>query len=315
MTSPSDLAQEADALLTSAGVRLRDDLVLVHVRGDDRLTWLNGQVTTDVRKATPGHAVYALAVNVRGKIMADVWVLARGEELAVLLPASATDGVLESFERQIIMDDVTLVRDDALTVISIQGPRAAELLTAAGLAELEHHVCDELGVGGLFAIVTRTQAATALERASAASAAIGGAPISDAGFELARLRRGRPRYGTDFGIEHYPQEAGLEERAVAFDKGCYLGQEVVCTLENRGRLNRALVRLRGQAAVPAAGGAIMLPTSESTPEGVQVGQITSAAIEPDGVVHALGYVKRAQAAAGTSLLVSGTSLSVLGPTT
>src|SRR5678810_1228786 len=101
--TPKTLTDEADALLQHAGVRLREDLVLVHVRGDDRLTWLNGQITADARKAADGSAVYGLAVNVRGKIMADLWVLARGAELAVLLPAAALSTVLESFERQIIM--------------------------------------------------------------------------------------------------------------------------------------------------------------------------------------------------------------------
>ena len=303
------LAREADALLTSAGVRLRDDLVLVHVRGDDRLTWLNGQLTADVRKATREAAVYALAVTVRGKIMADVWVLARGEELAVLLPVASVTTVLESFEHQIIMDDVTLEQDDTLAVLSLQGPRAADVLQAGGLAELEHHACDELGVGGLFVLVPRAETAAWLVRAATAASAIGGAVLSDDGYELARLRRGRPRFGIDFGLEHYPQEAGLEERAVAFDKGCYLGQEVVCTLENRGRLNRQLVRLEGRDPAPSPG------TALTAQDGGTIGKLTVASTEPDGTVHALGYVKRTQSAVGTSVLAGEATLRVLGPTT
>ncbi len=304
-TSPA-IAEEADALLASAGVRVRDDLVLVRVLGDDRLSWLNGQLTADARKAAPGVAVYALAVTVRGKIMADVWVLVRGEELAVLLPADAASTVLESFDRQIIMDDVTLERDESLSVLSIQGPRASELLANGALGEVEHHDCDELGVGGIFVLAPRAELSLLQERARAAAEALGGRTISNAGFELARLRRGRPRFHADFGLEHYPQEAGLEARAVAFDKGCYLGQEVVCTLENRGRLNKELVRLLGRAPAPAVG------TALTTPEGVAVGQVTTAATEPDGTLHALGYVKRAQAAQGTALLAEGNALQVLG---
>lgn len=308
MPTPTAIADEADALLASLGVRVRDDLVLARVLGDDRLSWLNGQLTADARKASPGVSVYALAVTVRGKIMADVWVLVRGDELAVLLPTDAASTVLESFERQIIMDDVTLERDDSLGVLSIQGPRAAELLAAAALGDVEHHACDELGVGGSFVLAPRAEIHALHDRARAAAEALGGRAVSEAGFELARLRRGRPRFGVDFGIEHYPQEAGLEQRAVAFDKGCYLGQEVVCTLENRGRLTKELVRLRGRDPAASLGPATPL----TTPDGTTIGLLTSTATEPDGTLHALGYVKRAQAAQGNALLAHGDALQVLG---
>jgi len=306
METPLTLAQEADALLTSVGVRTRDDLVLVRVLGDDRSTWLNGQLTADVRKASPGVAVYALAVTVRGKIMADVWVLVRGEELAVLLPTDAASTVLESFERQIIMDDVTLERDDSLGLLSIQGPRSAEVFTAGALGEVERHACDELGVGGWFVLAPRSAIPALMERARAVAEPLSGRVVSDPGFELARLRCGRPRFSADFGLEHYPQEAGLEQRAVAFDKGCYLGQEVVCTLENRGRLNKELVRLQGRVPAPASG----IPLT--TADGVTVGQVTTTAAEPDGTLHVLGYVKRAQAKQGTVLMAEGNAMHVLG---
>src|SRR5687768_8057314 len=97
-------SEEAKFLHETVGVRRRDDLLVVHVTGDDRLTWLNGQVTNDVRSAKPGTPVYALAVTVRGKIMADAWVLDRGDRLAVVLPRTASDRVLASFEQQIIME-------------------------------------------------------------------------------------------------------------------------------------------------------------------------------------------------------------------
>ena len=81
------------------------------------------------------------------------------------------------------------------------------------------------------------------DRLAAEARRVGGGAVSEAGFDLARVRAGRPRFGRDFGAQQYPQEAGHKQRAVSFGKGCYLGQEVVCTLENRGRLTRRLVRL------------------------------------------------------------------------
>src|SRR5882672_6320506 len=105
----NSVTEEAQALAHGLAARERDDLTLVRVRGDERRDWLNGQVTNDVRAAQGSQGVYALAVTVRGKIMADAWVLDRGEELAVLLPNATSAHVLESFERQIIMEDVELV--------------------------------------------------------------------------------------------------------------------------------------------------------------------------------------------------------------
>jgi tRNA-modifying protein YgfZ len=302
----ASVLDQARALTQTAGVRLRDDLELVRVRGDDAHAWLNGQVTADVRDVKAGEGVYSLAVTVRGKIMADLWVVASGDELSVLLPRTASDTVLASFEHQIIMEDVELVRDPALRVVSVQGPRAAEVIAAAGL-EGERQRCDELGHGGEFLLVAAERADDAFAQLVTAAKAAGGGPVEDPGFELARLRTGRPRFERDFGHEQYPQEAGLEARAVSFSKGCYLGQEVICTLENRGRLTRRLARLR------AAQGALR-PGSELTDATSKiVGKVTSVALDPESdQLLALGYVKHAAASAGAALHAGDAAVEVQG---
>jgi folate-binding protein YgfZ len=301
MTSASD---QARALSTSAGVRARDDLTLVHVRGDDRVSWLNGQITNDVREMTRGEGVYALAVTVRGKIMADVWALDRGDELALLLPESARAAVLESFERQIIMEDVELATDHALRVISVQGPRAAEV---ARDAELEAHRCDELGAGGVFVLLDAAARDDGLQRLLAAAERAGGREVEQSGFELARLRAGRARFGADFSDQNYPQEAGLKSLAVSFNKGCYLGQEVVCTLENRGRLSRSLVRLEADGALELPRGTELRDAQDHA-----IGHVTSSAIDGErGVALALGYVKSAHADAGARVRAGDRELRVV----
>jgi folate-binding protein YgfZ len=301
MTSASD---QARALSTSAGVRARDDLTLVHVRGDDRVSWLNGQITNDVREMTRGEGVYALAVTVRGKIMADVWALDRGDELALLLPESARAAVLESFERQIIMEDVELATDHALRVISVQGPRAAEVAREAGL---EAHRCDELGAGGVFVLLDAAARDDGLQRLLAAAERAGGREVEQSGFELARLRAGRARFGADFSDQNYPQEAGLKSLAVSFNKGCYLGQEVVCTLENRGRLSRSLVRLEADGALELPRGTELRDAQDHA-----IGHVTSSAIDGErGVALALGYVKSAHADAGARVRAGDRELRVV----
>jgi folate-binding protein YgfZ len=128
--------------------------------------------------------------------------------------------------------------------------------------------------------------------------AVDGPAIDDARWELERIRLGVPAL-RDF-AQHYPQEAGLK-RAVSFEKGCYLGQEVVCMLENRGQLTRRLVRLEGSAA-----------GSTLEHEGKKVADITSAAQDPErGGFVALGYVKRALANPGTTLTTEGGTLAIV----
>ncbi|HKU44238.1 MAG TPA: folate-binding protein YgfZ [Polyangiales bacterium] len=289
-------SEQANAIAKRAGFWLRPELRVLRVSGDDRTSWLNGQVTNDLRQLEPGGSVRALAVHVRGKILAEVWVVLAGEELHVVLPASSEAVLLESFERYIIMEDVTLAPWPEARVLSLLGPQAAEL--AAPIGGGFH--CDELGLGGHAWLGEPAE----LERVANALRGAGVPEIDEGGFELVRLRAGSPRFGRDFGDRSYPQEAGLKG-LVSFNKGCYLGQEVVCTLENRGKLTRQLAVLSGPGATPAPDTALH-GTGDAA-----LGEVTSAVWDPDAAqVLALGYVKRAHAAPGTTLTAAGTQLTL-----
>lgn len=278
--------EQADMLTRAAGVRARPDLAVLGVTGDDARSWLSGQLTNAIHDMQPGEGVYALATNIKGRIMADVWVLDRGDSMAAAIPESALETVLASFEQYLLMEDAEF-EQESLAVLSVQGPKAAEVAEAAEDAEI--FVCDELGYDGRFVLVApsaREQVLTALiQRAKQ----LGGGHVDEDGFELARLRANVPRFGRDFDAKAYPQEAGLKQRAVSFTKGCYLGQEVVCMLENRGRLSRRLMALQHEAGPAPAAGAELF-----SEEGRAVGRITSAVPDPEapGGVRLLGYVKR-----------------------
>lgn len=300
---------QAEALEQRAAMRLRDDLVVYRLSGDDQRTWLNGQVTNDVRHTQAGQGVYGLAITVKGRVMADVWALDLGDAgLAVVLPASAAQTVIERFDSQIIMEDVELAAAPELQVMSVQGPRSGVVVDAVR-EEPSVFVCeaDELGLGGYFVLAPEAKAARVAAALEAALVELGGVSISEPAWELVRVRRGQPRFGNDFGPETYPQEAGLKERAVSFNKGCYVGQEVVCTLENRGRLSRRLCKLRADAALN--------PGSQVLAEdGSEIGKITSSVDADDGSgSFALGMLKRAHAEAGARVLVAGQGVTVLGP--
>jgi folate-binding protein YgfZ len=219
-------------------------------------------------------------------------VLRDADGLVVLIPEGTLKPVHESFEGQIIMEDVEIALDDAVRVLSAQGPKA--LAISAGLDRV--FPCDELGHGGVFVLVDTAQRDHALAALEKAARDAQGCAVDEQGFELARLRVGRPRLGADFGERSYPQEAGLKGLAVSFNKGCYLGQEVVCTLEHRGRLSRRLVRLEAIDGTVEAGDELR------DAQGLAIGTITSAQLDPDlDRSLALGYAKLAHIEAGNEL--------------
>ncbi len=269
--------EEADRLATSAGARLLDDVVVSAV-GEDAREWLHGQLTVDLRERSDA-VRYGLVLAVKGKIVGDLHVIDRGpvgddeERFDLLLPGSHADAILERLGRFLVMEDVELERLP-LRVLSIQGPEAANVLPEG----VEGLAIDRLGHGGRELLVPADEADSML-------AALAVPTISEAGWELARLRQGRPRMGVDFGEHTLPQEAGLKERALAFDQGCYVGQEPVVMLEHRGKPPKRLVRLTfAEGPAPAAGDAVTAGERE-------VGKVSSAAADGSGAV-ALALVKR-----------------------
>lgn len=298
--SNTDMAL-ADTLVSHAALRERPDLGVVRVTGDDRVTWLNGQITNDVRDIAAGASVHALSVNVRGKILSELWVTLadRADSLWLISPRSAQASMLESFEHFIIMEDVTLEPLDELGVLSLEGPQSDALQAAITLPKgATSFAFAPLGLGGRAWI--GGEAALQSVRAQLQLPT-----ITSEAYELVRLRRARPRFGIDFDDHQYPQEAGLKD-SVSFNKGCYLGQEVVCTLESRGRLSRHLCALRGED-----GAAVESGTSLSVDGQAAIGTITSAVWDPQlGSSRALGYVKRMHAQVGAVVLAGTQRLTI-----
>ncbi len=279
--------EEARRVAEAAGVRIPNEFVL-RVRGEDAPSWLNGQITNQILTSKPGDAIYALVLDGRGKILSDVWVLLGEADLLLLTPAERRAELVEHFDKYIVMEDVELRPEDR-AVVKVQGPRAAEVVSRA---DLSGYPCDRLGLGGIDVLGEPGTAEDLHAKLTATAEALGGGAVGEAGWELARLRQARPRWNVDFGHAHYPQEAGLSRLAVSFVKGCYLGQEVVCTLENRGQLSRRLVVLTGAADAAEPGDALVF-------DGKTTGQLTSRVEDPPGRMRALGYLKRAAAQPGS----------------
>lgn len=288
-----DLHAQAHALHSSAGVRALSELAVIRVTGDDAREWLNGQITNDVREPRPGSATYALVVDLRGRIVADLHVLDEGESFSLVVPREVREALVEHLDGYVIMEDVEL-EPDARAVLTVQGPEAG-----AVVGEREAWPSDRLGEGGRDLLLAPDELAGVEAELIAAAEALGGGSVTEGGWHLGRLRGRVPRFGPELGPTVYPQEAGLDATAVSFAKGCYVGQEPIVMLKHRGKTPRKLCRLSSEGAALAAG-------AELSGGGRVVGALTSVALDPDsGRWLALAYVKRAHATVGASLTIDG----------
>jgi folate-binding protein YgfZ len=249
------------------------ELTTLLVTGGDRATWLNGLLTCDVLKAAEGEALYGLAVTQKGRVVTDVLVVKESERVVLVVPERIRDALVAQLDKYLIMEDAELAKGD-LHVSFAHGPKAAEL----GVRY------DPTGLGGALLFGEAPKNVTMGD---------------EAGWEALRLERGVPRFGIDFDEKTYPQEAALEKRAVSFDKGCYLGQEVVCMLELRGHVKRKLVSF-----VTDERASVMRDATVTDRDGVEIGKVSSAADSPTlAKAVGLAMLKLAHTEPGTELRI------------
>src|SRR4051795_12326601 len=217
--------------------------------GGEAKAFLNGQITNDVEALTPGHGLYAAFLTHKGKMLGDLRVLDLGDELWLDTERASLQALFDLIRRAKIGYDVELhKRTLQQGLISVIGDAPVE----GGWGPLpEEHDNARGEIGGVPVVAVRTDVGVDLicdaERTDELKAALG-LPEVDA--EVLRVEAGRPRFGVDLDESVIPQEAGLNERAVSFTKGCYVGQETVARLYYKGKPNRHLRGLRLSAPVP-----------------------------------------------------------------
>jgi folate-binding protein YgfZ len=313
-----DVRAEHAALRQTAGVLDLSFRGRVCVVGADRVRFLNGQVTNNIKDLKPGHGCYAALTTNKGKIQSDLNIHCLADELLLDFEPGLTALVTERLEKFIVADDVQLVDvTPHYGLLSVQGPQASAALAATGLfpapptapfqsgkfadAALGDMYVMHMargGVTGFDVFVPVNSLATVAERLWAAAQDVGGRGAGWSALELARIEAGVPRFGADMDDTNLPHEAGIEMRAVSFTKGCYIGQEVINRIRSFGQVSRALRGLRLPAELPA----LPLRGDKLLHGGKEVGHITSAADSP--VLNAniaLGYVRKECNAPGTEL--------------
>ncbi len=305
MPSPKDQvsAARSSVLALQAG-----QVATLVVTGKDRISWLNGLVTCDLNKWDPADACYGLAVNRSGRVLADLILVAGEDRVVLALAAARVDALREHLDHYLVMEDAEMApATDGFETWMLDGARAHEVLRAARAAGALGGGFDRTGLGGAIVLAPAERAANVRAAIEDAVRAESGVVGDAAGWEALRLERGVPAFGIDFDEKTYPQEASLEKTAVSFDKGCYLGQEVVCMLEMRGHVKRKLVSIVLDGAAPPPRGAAVADEG-----GTAVGEITSAALSPTlGVPVGLAMVKRAQAVVGAQIVVDGAHAKVV----
>ncbi len=304
-------AEEYRALRAGCGLFDRSERGKLALTGPDAVEFLNGQITNELATLAPGQGCYAAFLTHKGKMLGDLRVLAvAGEhgELELLLDTerAALQALFDMIRRFKVGYRVELhKRTVERGLLSLIGPRADELApTAPGP---EENANGSVEIDGLRALAIRTHGGLDLlcraedtDALAAALRARGATPVGEAAVECVRVEDGRPRYGIDLDESVIPQEAGLNERAVSFTKGCYVGQETVARLFYRGKPNRHLRGLRLSA--PAQTGEPLLLGER------EVGRVGSVASSPSLGPIALALVRR-EAEPGARLDVgAGTAL-------
>jgi aminomethyltransferase len=267
------------ALTSGAGLIDLSSRGRIRVTGEDRARLLHALSTNHIERLAPGQGCYAFFLNAQGKILADANILCFADYLLLDTEPEMREALRRHIEKYVIAEDVTL-EDTELTVFGVEGPRAADAMAAAGAPvpgeDYAHAAWDDAvvarishtGAPGFRIWVPRPQQDEAVARL--------GLPLATPEeARIVRLEHGKPRYGEDITDVTLPQESE-QMHAVSFNKGCYLGQEIVERIRARGQVHRRLERLEYEPGHP--------------PDA----QITSEVYSPAlGRMVGLGYVRSA----------------------
>lgn len=313
-----DVRAEFQTLLDGCGVYDLSERARIALTGGDRVRWLNGMISNNVRDLEPGRCVYAFLLNAQGRIQADLYAFNRGDSLLVDMERGQRDTIWGLFDHYIIADDVEM-RDvsDTMASVGLTGPESRAVLDRAGISLPDLAYLQFADVQWQQSTITVLRAGEEVkeswqvwidpERVSSLRDALvkaGAMIIGPAAYNLFRISRGIPQFGQDIRDRDLPQETG-QTRALNFTKGCYLGQEIVERIRSRGAVHRQFTAFAVEGPLPERGSKILA-------DGKEAGEITSSAILPfrDGErAAALGYLRRE--AAGKKIAAGDSRLKVV----
>jgi tRNA-modifying protein YgfZ len=274
----------------------------IRVTGEDRARLIHAMTTNHVKDLVPGTGCYAFFLNAVGRILADASILCFEEHLLLDTEPESRSFLMEHLDKYIIADDVVLEdATDSTFELGIEGPNAESALEGSGLpvpgSQMGHLSTGKLTV--VRATSTGEPGFRILGPVGSAPALEGLASATADEVKMVRLEHFYPRYGDDITVANLPQETGLSD-GLHFNKGCYLGQEIVERVRSRGHVNRMLVGLKVEGSSALEKGA------KVSFEGTEVGEVTSSAYSPAvQATLAMAYVRVNAGKPGTEVLVEG----------
>jgi folate-binding protein YgfZ len=260
--------------------RVREAAVL-DVEGPDRESFLQGQLTQEVRGLGPGEVRPTAALTPKGKLLFVARLVGLPESLRLLLSSASRVAALEHLRKFAAFQNVAIAdRSAEFQRIGLYGPRAAGTPPVpAGILRLP--VDSEFTAELLVPLEQEAEASAWLELQ-------GSVLIDRQASEALRIEAGRPRFGEDIDSSNLPDEAGLEA-AVSSTKGCYVGQEIIARRRTYGRLNRRLVGFRFPEGAPLPGARLSRPDASVPADRAEAGRVTSVAISPRLGLIGLGF--------------------------
>jgi len=271
------------------------DRARFRITGADRVRFLNGQVSNDVRKLRPGEAMRAAVMSAKGKICADVFMRLEGDAILLDTDPAVRGSLPPRLERYVVADDVAIEDiGDLFSGVHLFGAIPADTPDLPGT----RITASRVGVPGIDLVAPRDRAGDLDSMCREKF----GPPMTGDAMDLLQIERGLPSWGTELDEEIMPIEAGIENEVVDFFKGCYLGQEIVSRVHGAGHANRSLRGLITTQGTPLAPDLALYPDGDPARE---VGRITRAAhhFGLDRWV-ALAYVRRGWDQPGTRLLAA-----------
>jgi len=286
-----DLLQKIKA---PAGAWRPGPRTLLKLTGEDRIRFLNGQATQDLKKLSPGQAVRAAIITAKGRLEAEGRIGATADALWIETDAPLRESLRTRLEKFIVADDAIvedvsdsyrLAHFPALSTPPSDAPKDCLSFSSARFRE-----------PGLDLWIPSSSPWTPPT-----------SPLAD--WEPLRIARGLPLWGVDVGPDTLPPEAGFESDAISSTKGCYIGQEVISRLRSVGHVNRHLC-IVGSRLSPSTCSGFSLPAPCASADGKAIGTLTSFTSINDQAL-ALAMVQRAHADPGNSVLAGGATWTIL----
>lgn len=324
-TGPVDFGDprgEEAAVRTASAVFDLSGRTHLTLTGRDRVRFLHGFCTNDVKRLAAGEGCEAFVTNLKGRVVEHIVIAVAAEAIHLSGTAGFEEPLFSHLDRYLITDDVQIVRRSReLADLFLSGPTVLSTLNtvADGTGALVPLAHRDVAVAGSQCTIQRldllavpgvlvTVPCAAVETIRGALAEAGARPAGVSVFEALRIEAGLPLFGVDVTDDNLAQEAMRTERCISFKKGCYLGQEPIARLDALGHVNRQLTAMRFATDAPPATGTALLTTDNK-----DAGKISSAAIVPSsGQVIAIGLVRSAFAKPGSELFIEVAGARVRG---